>query len=451
MGTQMINIKVYCLLSLAVLGMGNSVGKWIEGIPNDHLWTPLSNMALCMYGYDPFEMDRFTKGKTDTGVKKRIFEPTKFTKERGLIPNDFFDYVNDIHCDAHETTTVVDNIRDFMSATSGSNTLFESGSSKISRKVSIIPFFIDYQESKSSFYSTHVKSDYEKQKEYFENHNGDVFINKAKCLVLRVSINKYAKAEFTESFKGALRQLQIAAKNPHDVRSKEERKRFIQEYGTHFLDKCFMGASLTTVTRMSKKSKSKANQDRRIKCVSTAYKEELLSNSGWLFESEKNFETRSNQCDESQSEVLSIGPLPSTDQDLWIKETKLNPSPVDFRLASMTDLFSTNNLEDIPLDPDDEEGEKLDADLLTAFHEGKIEQYCDLMLGAPCQPTKGCHVWNDCDVEERCVDDDSEKGFACKRKEREIHLDIPVSWREDNEICDLDEDLNRFNCIPQGR
>ena len=140
MGTQMIKIKVYCFLSLATLGMGTSVGKWMEGLPNDYLWTPLSNMALCMYGYDPFEMDRFTKGKSDTGVKKRIFEPTKFTKERGFIPNDFFDYVNDINCDAHETTIVVDNIRDFMSATSGSNTLFESGSSKISRKVSIIPF-----------------------------------------------------------------------------------------------------------------------------------------------------------------------------------------------------------------------------------------------------------------------------------------------------------------------
>ena len=83
------NIKVYCILSLATLGMGHSVGK---GLPNDHLLTPLSNMALCMHGYDPLDMDRYTKGKPDPGVKKRIFEPTKFTKERGFIPNDFFDY-----------------------------------------------------------------------------------------------------------------------------------------------------------------------------------------------------------------------------------------------------------------------------------------------------------------------------------------------------------------------
>ena len=440
-------------MSITTLAMGSSVGNWMKGLPNDYLlWTPYSNIALSMYGYDPFEMDRFTKGKTDPGVKKRIFEPMKFSKERNaMIPHDFFDYANDVNCDVHETTTVVDTMRDLMSATSGSNTLFESGSSKRSKKISIMPYFINYQELKSSIYSEQVKSDYEKQREYFENHHGEMFINKAKCLVFRVSINKYAKAEFTKSFISALTHLQIAAKRPHDEKSKEERIRFIQEYGTHFLDKCFMGASITTITKMSKRSKSKANQDRRKECVSAAYKEEILSNSGWVFESEKNFETKSNNCDESQSEVLSVGPLPSADQDLWIKETKLNPSPVDFRLASITDLFTTTNLGDIPLDPDHEEGEKLDADLLRAFHEDKMDQYCSLMLGKPCPITKGCHIWNDCDVEEICVNSDSKKGFTCKRKDRDIHLDIPTSWREENEICDLDEDENRFNCIPKGK
>ena len=121
-----------------------------------------------------------------------------------------------------------------------------------------------------------------------------MFINKAKCLVSRVSINKYSKAEFTKSFISALRQLQIAAKNPYDENSKEERKQFIKEYGTHYFDKCFMGSSLTTVTRMSRKSNSKANQDRRKSCISNAYKEELVSGvRGWAYESDNNFRIKS--------------------------------------------------------------------------------------------------------------------------------------------------------------
>ena len=209
----MINMKVYYLLCLAALMIENTVGRSTEGKSSNYLhwqWNPVPNMALCLYGYDPFEMDRFTKGKTDPGTKKRIFEPMKFSKERNaMMPSEFLDYANDVNCDVHEASTVVSTIRDFMSfhSFSGSNTLVESGSSKTPKKISIIPFYIDYQETKSSLYNNKDSSDYGKHSEYFEHHNGEVYINKAKCLVFRVSINKYAKAEFTKPFKSTLDKL----------------------------------------------------------------------------------------------------------------------------------------------------------------------------------------------------------------------------------------------------
>ena len=270
---------------------------------------------------------------------------------------------------------------------------------------------------------------------------------------LQVSINKYAKAEFTASFIGALRQLQIAVKNSDKDISKKEIVNVIREFGTHYFDKCFMGASITTITRMSKKSNSKEEQNRKKKCVSTAFREsngdgvrsiELdLSLSaekgpvsggvsttfgGWGYGSEDGFGNRSRQCDENgnsyfqsnqnslrQSEVVAVGALPFNDRDTWIKQTKVSPSPADFRLDSIANLLTINNLKDIPLDPNNEEGEKLDADLLKKFYQDTMKKYCDIMLGEPCPAVKGCHIWNDCNVGEMCKDEISVKGFVCMK------------------------------------
>merc|ERR1712154_645973 len=172
-----------------------------------------------------------------------------------------------------------------------------------------------------------------------------------------ISINAvYAKAEFTVPFIGALRQLQIAAKNPNNEISKRERINFIREFGTHYFDKCFLGASITTITRMSRRSNSLKEQNKRKNCVSTAYKEsnnaEVKVNEfdvsgsvekgpvsgsvsttvgGWGAGSEDGFEDRSRRCDENsssfsqsnqnslrQSEVIALGALPFKDRDTWI-------------------------------------------------------------------------------------------------------------------------------------
>jgi len=424
------------------------------GDADDLQWSPVPNMNLCMYGYDPFEMDRFTKGKPDPGVRKRIFEPTKFSTERNrMVVNDFVDHGADINCNVQESTTVVNTMTDFMRTTSGNNIFEEYGSSSSSLSVPLFSLFVSYKREKSSRNSQRQESDFEKQSNFFEKNNGEAYINKAKCLVYRVSINQYAKAEFTVSFISALRQLQIAAKNPNKDISKRERINFIREFGTHYFDKCFLGASITTITRMSRRSYSLEEQNKRKNCVSTAYKEsnsaEVRVNEfdvegsvekgpvsgsvsttvgGWNSGSEDGFGDRSRQCDENsnsfsqsfqnslrQSEVISLGALPFNDRDFWIRETQVNPSPADFRLVPIASLMKQNNLQDIPLDPNDEEGEKLDADLLRTYYQDTMDEYCDIMLGKPCPVVKSCHIWNDCNVGEKCEDDNSEKGFKCKK------------------------------------
>ena len=350
---------------------------------------------------------------------------------------------------------------------SGSNIFDESKLDSSSQNVPLSPF-VSYKNTKASRFSKGRESDYEKQEKYFENNNGEVYLNQAKCLVYRVSINKFAKAVFTEPFINALKQLQKAAKNPNRESSKRVRKDFIREYGTHFFDKCFLGASITTITRMSHKSKSQEEQNERKNCVSDAFTNSKGSGvetgeidievsggkgpgsgsaktkiGGWGGGFEERFGNRSQKCDKnrnsnlqsnqnllSQSEVLAWGAKPFSDRDTWIRETSKQPSPVDFRLASIANLMNTNNLKDIP-------GEKLDANLLKNYIQDTMENYCDIMLGAPCPVAKGCHIWNDCDIDEICVDDgSSERGFFCRRCQC-----------QESELCQKDKSLKQFNCV----
>ena len=226
-------MKSCCLLSFVTLVSGNSI------IGDER--TPVPNMRSCMDGYDPFEMDRFTKGKPDPGRKKRIFKPMERSREEdAVVLNDFVDYAYDINCHFRATTTVVNTMTEFLSTMSGSNIFDESKLDSSSQNVPLSPF-VSYKNTKASRFSKGRESDYEKQEKYFENNNGEVYLNQAKCLVYRVSINKFAKAVFTEPFINALKQLQKAAKNPNRESSKRVRKDFIREYGTHFLTSASWG------------------------------------------------------------------------------------------------------------------------------------------------------------------------------------------------------------------
>ena len=129
---------------------------------DDLQWSPVPNMALCMYGYDPFQMERFTEGKPDPGMKKQIFEPTKYNTERNaMVLNDFVSYTDDINCNVQVTTTVVNSMTDFMILMSGSNIFAESGLSSTSQNVPLFSLFVNYQKSKASSYSHKEESDFE--------------------------------------------------------------------------------------------------------------------------------------------------------------------------------------------------------------------------------------------------------------------------------------------------
>ena len=216
---------------------------------------------------------------------------------------------------------------------------------------------------------------------------------------------------------------------------------------------------MTTITRMSSRSASQAESNRRKECVSKAYSEGnsqgvdvnevdvsgsvsggngkvsgSLSASttvgGWNVGSENAYKNASSRCDGNaeagsafasigveQTEIISVGVSPYTVKEKWVQAIRKAPSSMKFVLTNITNLLTENNINHIPLDEFDPDGEKLDAALLKRFLLLSIDRYCEITLRKHCPVPKSCSIWNNCLAGQRCVDDSSESGFHCNNED----------------------------------
>ena len=216
---------------------------------------------------------------------------------------------------------------------------------------------------------------------------------------------------------------------------------------------------MTTITRISSRSASQAESNRRKECVSNAYSEGTshgvdvnevdvsasvsggngpVSGSvsasttvgGWGVGSENAYKKASSKCDSNaeassafasigveQTEIISVGVSPYTAKEQWVQAIRKAPSSMKFVLTNITNLLTQNNVNHIPLDEFNPDGEKLNAPKIRRFLKLTVERYCNITLGYPCSPTKSCSFWNDCPPGFRCVDDSSESGFHCTNED----------------------------------
>ena len=388
--------------------------------------------------------------------RKQIFEVTSWNDEHNTpIVNANFEWGDDVNCNVQQKTDVMRSMTDYMTSMSDAFSFSESKSQQSDKNVPVIPFLVNYKEKKSKKSSTSTSSDYKNQKKFFESVNGEAYINKAQCIVYKVSINPFSRPVFTDGFKSALRSLQRAAnaKNLDAEGSAKIRIEFLKQYGTHYQSECYLGASMTTITRMSSRSTSEAESNRRKECVSNAYSEGTskgvefnefevevqggkpgMSGSvgttvgGWGAGSSNAYKTASSQCDTNaeadsafassgveQTEIISVGVSPYTAKEKWVEAIRKAPSSMKFVLTDITKLLTRNNINHIPLDELDPDGKKLDAASIKRFLRFTIERYCNITLKEPCPPPESCSIWNNCTVGQRCVDDSSaENGFHCE-------------------------------------
>ena len=110
-----------------------------------------------------------------------------------------------------------------------------------------------------------------------------------------------------------------------------------------------------------------------------------------------------------QTEIISVGVSPYTAKEQWVKAIRKAPSSMKFVLTELTKLLTQNNINHIPLDEFDPDGEKLDAGKIKRFLKSSMDRYCEDFAKnkSSCSlPFWSCSIWNNCLPGQRCVDTD---------------------------------------------
>ena len=410
-------------------------------------------MGPCMGGYDYLTSDRFNE-QGDPGFRKQIFEPTFWSEEhRAMLPSNNIHYSTDINCNIQQHTSVVKTMQQYMASASGSTSFSTYSSSTMDIGIPFFSLFAKASYSETETRTSSSSSAFRATASFFGQIQGEMYINKASCNYYKISINPYSKPTFTDGFINGLRKLQRAYnKAPFSRGGIAALKEFTTTYGNTYLNTCYMGASITTISQAYSRSRSASMEAARKECVSSSYSRgtnmgvrtsEFDVEAGVNYKgaeakasstipsfgggSGDGFSESASSCfgfgtsesaslgqSESRSKIISIGALPYANKDEWLNAVKENPSPSKFELTPIYSLLTHENLKDILLDPENPDSEKLDGPKLKEYLiMGVYRRYCEVMLGRACEGMQGCAWFNDCKPEEECVEDDSEKGFRC--------------------------------------
>ena len=172
-----------------------------------------------------------------------------------------------------------------------------------------------------------------KEKKFFSESNGEIYMNKAECVIYEVRISETLKPTFTDNFISALKKLETAAKTPESPSSKLIINDFFtREFGTHYMSDVFMGASLTTENRFVGSTSNSKLRNQRKKCSTNTFA--VSGGVGFRgVEVKAERETHDEKCDEdetnkeffsenkfSEFNVIEKGSTPGFEEAAWIRE-----------------------------------------------------------------------------------------------------------------------------------
>jgi len=258
-------------------------------------------------------------------------------------------------------------------------------------------------------------------KDFFRETQGEIVQMTAECITHTVAISSFAKPEFTEAFTEAIRSLHTAAKDPDSSRSNDTFRKFINDYGTHYMQHVELGSKLVFQKLFSESSRSVDEGYNRKECI----KETLSSTDEFKFlffghkdqsgtksaecnsTDRKIFKTKKNAIDSFH--IVAVGAPPTRDVEKWADHVLNSPIPINYKLQKISTMLGTEGFVD-GMKVDDED---VNGTAILNFIETKSVSYGYLILGKDIPtPELGCGLTSNCTAADVCENDET-LGFRC--------------------------------------
>merc|ERR1712126_666603 len=169
------------------------------------------------------------------------------------------------------------NYQDYRSKKESHVSSLEKSEETFSTKVPFFSWLVGYEETETTSSSTFKSNDFEKEIDFFSETSGEIYIYEVHCELYNVKVSPFQKPIFTSAFISAMQGLNKAAQNSTAKSSKDIVKTFINTYGTHYQAESWLGASLTTETRIASRSTGAKQKQKRSSCIAQAYGKAMRS------------------------------------------------------------------------------------------------------------------------------------------------------------------------------
>lgn len=413
------------LLALALFLHGVQGGLKTYCLANendcDENWTPFPNMASALVGYDLPKGNPFaTHSIEDPGLRKQIFNATfedgeDYVLESGITAREYK------MCDTEFTNRGATNMRGYEKAASVSSSAgfgFDIGieaEEDGGRHEGQLPPVVSIAWQKTK--------EYEAVRQFIFKTRGAIVISEAQCITHKVDVSHFLTPGFHPAFIEVLRFLE---KQNTTIRQERAFKRFIRDYGTHYVSSAYMGAKLASTVFYTNYERLKYGRQRLYNCsAENAFKVFKLGGS------DDDEEDSSDDSDEDETDsndpmnsmkmkrcpdidnldperVLSTtfsGKPEEGDLSKW-PEQEIKPIPIKFELTPIVNLFTKENL--------DERLNVSSSEILDWFLPLYLK-YC-LIFDLQCTVEKGCGFNDDCGFNENCIlDRNVKKGYVCQK------------------------------------
>ena len=390
-------------------------------------WEPYPNIVSAMTGYNILKGNAYNFGtEQDPGFDNGyIFVPVVKDSDDRYTLHDGVTVRAISKCDLTLTTKSVSTVKAFQKMNRKIEGMHEGWKTNPPVEVSFEANRVGVSTELPPLFEAYgtANLDQRKNEEFFVRRQGVLTVSAATCALYSMRISRRFPPPFKSTFQNAVKTLSEATEDDR----KKEFHRFIQDFGTHFLQQATIGSRLSILRRYSRATFQNATAEAFENCskgrLSYFYvKEEGKNNCSSLDDAGKT--TIFNDIEREY--IVSYGSKPEKSLTEWANQEFDYPVPIRMNLVPIIELFHDDFMKH------DAQLKDLDYSGMKEWMTPMYESYCEDVKGelgiAHCKPgdVRKCGYNDDCNPAYQDCIQTSTTEFQCVSKITKTYMETKV-------------------------